>query len=264
MSILNKILEQKKEEIRILKNNFSLNSFESMELFNSENLNLIDKIKSTKDISIIAELKKQSPSKGIINEKFDHKNIIGTYFNSKIAGVSVLTDEVYFGGNITLLKEIAEFKKLPLLRKDFITDVFQVYQSKAFGADVILLICEVLSKSQINELICSANENGLEVLLELHSEDQINKIDFNLSRLVGINNRNLTDFSVNLNTTVAISQLLPEDVLIVSESGINKKEDLSIIKKTNVDAVLVGEFLMSSKDLKKGLMNLVKWCQIES
>ena len=122
----------------------------------------------------------------------------------------------------------------------------------------------MLSKSQINELICSANEIGLEVLLELHSEDQINKIDFNLSRLVGINNRNLTDFSVNLNTTVAISQLLPEDVLIVSESGINKKEDLSIIKKTNVDAVLVGEFLMSSKDLKKGLMNLVKWCQIES
>ncbi|MCH8324973.1 MAG: indole-3-glycerol phosphate synthase TrpC [Bacteroidetes bacterium] len=264
MSILNKILDQKKEEIRILKNNFSLNSFESMELFNSENLNLIDNIKNTKDISIIAELKKKSPSKGVINKKFDYKNIIETYFNSKIACVSILTDEVFFGGNINMLKEIAKFKKLPLLRKDFITDVFQVYQSKAFGADVILLICEALSKAQINELICSANEIDLEVLLELHSENQINKIDFSLSSLVGINNRNLTDFSVDLNTTVAISQLLPEDVLIVSESGIRKNEDLSIIKRTNVNAVLVGDFLMSSNNLNKSLMDLMKWCQIES
>ena len=264
MDILNKILEQKKEEIRILKNKFSLKSFESMELFHSENFSLINNIKSVKDISIIAELKKQSPSKGIINGEFNYQNIIETYFNSKVAGVSILTDKVFFGGNINLLKEIAKIKKLPLLRKDFITDIFQVYQSKAFGSDVILLICEALSKTQINELICSANEIGLEVLLELHSEDQIDKIDFNLSRLVGINNRNLTDFSIDLNTTIAISQLLPEDVLIVSESGISKKEDISIIKRTNVNAVLIGEFLMSSKDLKQDLMNLEKWCQIES
>ena len=264
MDILNKILEQKKEEIKILKNKFSLKSFESMELFHSENFSLINNIKSVKDISIIAELKKQSPSKGIINGEFNYQNIIETYFNSKIAGVSILTDKVFFGGNINLLKEIAESKELPLLRKDFITDIFQVHQSKAFGADVILLICEALSKTQINELICSANEIGLEVLLELHSKDQINKIDFNLSRLVGINNRNLTDFSIDLNTTIAISQLLPEDVLIVSESGISKKDDISIIKRTNVNAVLVGEFLMSSKDLKQDLMNLEKWCQIEN
>ena len=264
MNILKEIIVQKKKEVLKLKNNYSITSFEEMELFHKNNFSLIEKINNDKNISIIAELKKQSPSKGVINKEFNYQNIVDTYFNSNIAGVSILTDELFFGGNINLLKNIAINKKRPLLRKDFIIDIEQVYQSKAFGADVILLICEALSANQINELTCTAHDINLEVLLELHSKDQINKIDFDLNKLIGINNRNLTDFSVDINSTISISQLIPENVLIVSESGISKENDLRKLKRTNVNSVLVGEYLMSSDNLNDDLMKLEKWCQIES
>ncbi len=264
MNILEEIIERKKSEVLKLKNKYSIASFEGMEFFNSNNFSLIENINKDNNISIIAELKKQSPSKGIINKEFDYKNIIETYFNSNIAGVSILTDENYFGGNINLLKELASQKIKPLLRKDFIIDTAQVYQSKAFGADVILLICEALSKNQIKELTQAAKEIGLEVLLELHSEKQIDKIDFQLNKLVGINNRNLNDFSVDIKSTIDISKSLPDDITIVSESGINKEGDLEVVKQSNVNAVLVGEYLMSSKNLNNDLNNLEKWCQVES
>ncbi len=264
MNIFEKIIEHKKKEVLRLKNKYSISSFEEAELFNKNHFSLIDNIKKEKNISIIAELKKQSPSKGIINKEFDYQNIIDTYFNSNIAGVSVLTDELFFGGNINLLKSAALNKRRPLLRKDFIIDTLQVYQTKASGGDVILLICEALSADQITELTCAAHEINLEVLLELHSKDEINKIDFKLNKLIGINNRNLDDFSVDLNSTIAVSQLIPEDVLIISESGIGKEEDLVKLKKTNVKGILVGEYLMSSNELKKDLTNLEKWCRIES
>ena len=264
MSILNEILEYKKKEVLKLKEKYSLSSFREMEFFDSGNLGLIKKINIEKNISIIAELKKQSPSKGIINNKFDYKNIVSSYFNSNIVGVSVLTDENYFGGNIRLLKELSLIKNKPLLRKDFIIDTYQVYQSKAFGADVILLICEALAKNQIKDLTCLAKEIGLEVLLELHSTDQINKIDFQINKLIGINNRNLSDFKVDINSTLNIIKHLPDNITIVSESGINKKEDLELLKSTNVNAVLVGEYLMSSNYLNKDLRNLEGWCKIES
>ena len=264
MSILNEILEYKKKEVQKLKEKYSLSSFREMEFFDSNNLSLINSINSENNISIIAELKKQSPSKGIINNKFDYKNIVSSYFNSNIVGVSVLTDEKYFGGKISLLKELSLIKKKPLLRKDFIIDTYQVYQSKAFGADVILLICEALTKNQIKDFTCLAKEIGLEVLLELHSTDQISKINFQINKLIGINNRNLTDFKVDIYSTLKIIKHLPDNITIVSESGINKKEDLELLKSTNVNAVLVGEYLMSSNYLSKDLRNLEEWCKIES
>jgi len=264
MNILDEIIVQKKKEVLKLKNDYSITSFEEMELFHKNNFSLINNIKNSKDISIIAELKKQSPSKGVINKEFHYQNIVDTYFNSNIAGVSVLTDELFFGGNINLLKKIAEKKKRPLLRKDFIIDIEQVYQSKAFGADVILLICEALSPNQIKDLTYTAHKINLEVLLELHSKDQINKIDFDINKLIGINNRNLTDFSVDINSTISISQLIPDDVLIVSESGISKEDDLRKLKSNNINAVLVGEYLMSSNNLNNDLKNLKKWCKVES
>jgi len=264
MNILEEIIEQKKSEIIKLKRTFSNSSFEGMALFHSDNLSLIDNINNDKSISIIAELKKKSPSKGIINENFEYQNIIKTYFNSGIAGVSILTDEKYFGGNINLLKEIASNKSLPLLRKDFIIDTLQVSQSKAFGADVILLICEALSANQIKELTCAAHEIGLEVLLELHDEKQIDKIDFSLNKLIGINNRNLTNFEVSVNSSVFISELLPNNITLISESGIMQHEDLIKLKKTKVKAVLVGEYLMSAKNLNTAIKDLKDWCNVES
>jgi indole-3-glycerol phosphate synthase len=232
-----------------------------MEFFNNQTLSFINTLNNAKSTSVIAEIKKASPSKGIIKENFNHITIAETYFNNGADGVSVLTDEKFFKGNISFLNDIAKIKSVPLLRKDFIIDEYQIYEAKAFGADFILLISEVLSQNQIAELTNAAYEIGLEVLLELHSEEQLNKIDFNLIKLIGINNRNLNDFSVDLNTCINISHNLPEDVLVVAESGINKKEDVQLLNKSNINAILVGEYLMRSENITDALMQLKKWCR---
>ncbi len=263
MNILEEIIEYKKEEVKKLKQKYSLNSYKEMEFFEKSTLKLKNFI--SKDfLGIIAEIKKASPSKGIIRKDFSHLKIAEIYFEEEVSAVSILTDEYFFKGSIELLKDIARIKQSPLLRKDFITDEYQVYEAKAFGADIILLISEVLSGSQIEELTCAAKEIGLEVLLELHSEKQLEKINFGLNNIIGINNRNLEDFSVNLETTKIIAEKLPDKILIISESGINKKEDIDFLKTTKTKAILVGEHLMASKDIKENLKQLKEWCLIEN
>jgi len=264
MNILNEILEVKQKEVSDLKKRYFLSSFTETEYFEKETLSFYNSLKDKSDISIIAEIKKVSPSKGIIKVDFDHKAIAKSYFHNGANAVSVLTDENFFMGKLDYLKDIANFKNLPLLRKDFIIDEYQIFQSKAFGADFILLISEILSQNQIAELTHAAYEIGLEVLLELHSEAQLSKIDFNLNKLIGINNRNLNDFSVDLNTCINISQNLTEGVMVVAESGINKKEDLQLLNKSKINAILVGEYLMSSENIGAALQQLKKWCQNEN
>jgi indole-3-glycerol phosphate synthase len=261
MNILNEIAEYKKEEVLKIKRRYSLNSFMDMQFFESKSLSLSEAMIKNKNISIIAEIKKASPSKGIIKKDFNHLKIAELYFNEEVQAVSVLTDKNYFQGDLNFLKEIACIKQAPLLRKDFIIDEYQVFESKANGADVILLISEILSGSQIEELSSAAAEIGLEVLLELHSENQLSKINSSLNRIIGINNRNLEDFTVNLDTTLMLSEKLPGQVLIVSESGIGKKEDLDLLKKYRVNAVLVGEHLMVSENIKESLKQLKEWCE---
>ncbi len=264
MNILNKILEVKKKEVSDLRRKYSLSSFTEMEFFEKETLSFFNSLKDKSAMSVIAEIKKASPSKGTIKENFDHIAIAETYFNNGANAVSVLTDEIFFKGKIDYLKDIASFKSLPLLRKDFINDEYQIFQSKAFGADFILLICEILSKNQVSELTHAAYEIGLEVLLELHSEEQLNKIDFNLNKLIGINNRNLDDFSVDLNTCINISNNLPEGAMVVAESGIDNKGDVQLLNKSNIDAILVGEYLMRSENIDTALKQLKKWCRNEN
>ncbi|MGB5847362.1 MAG: indole-3-glycerol phosphate synthase TrpC [Ignavibacteriaceae bacterium] len=264
MNILNEILEVKQKEVSDLRKKYSLSSFTEMQFFEKDILSFYNSIKDNSDLSIIAEIKKASPSKGIIKKDFDHKAIAEIYFHNGANAVSVLTDVNFFQGKLDYLKDIASFKSLPLLRKDFIIDEYQIFHSKAFGADFILLISEILSKYQLAELTHAANEIGLEVLLELHSEEQLNKIDFNLNKLIGINNRNLNDFSVDINTCINISQYLPEDVMVVAESGINKKADVQLLNKNNIDAILVGEYLMRSENIYESLVQLKKWCRNEN
>ncbi len=264
MNILNEILEVKKKEVSDLRNKYSLSSFTEMEFFENETLSFYKSLKDKSEISIIAEIKKASPSKGIIKVDFDHIAIAETYFYNGANAVSVLTDENFFNGKLDYLNEIASFKSLPLLRKDFIIDEYQIFQSKSFGADFILLISEILSKNQIAELTQAAYEIGLEVLLELHSEEQLSKIDFNLNKLIGINNRNLDDFSVDLNTCIKISQNLPEGIMVVAESGINKEADVQLLNNSNIDAILVGEYLMRSENIDAALKQLIKWCRNEN
>jgi len=263
MSILDKIIKVKEEEVEKLKKTYSKNSFSEMELFNIPTISFMNSLKKDKRISIIAEIKQASPSKGIINNNFNAASIAGCYFNNGVDAVSVLTDKQFFKGDIQYLSQLSNFKKAPLLRKDFIIDEIQILESKAFGADMILLICESLTKSQIKDLTDTAHELGMEVLLELHTVDQIEKIDFSHNRLIGINNRNLNDFSTSLSVTKNISEILPVDIFIVSESGIHSKADITFLKQTGIDAVLVGEFLMAGNTALK-ISELKKWCAGEN
>src|SRR4030067_608476 len=239
MNILNQILDYKKEEVKKFKQKYSLSSFKEMEFFEKPAIELRDFIPKD-SLGIIAEIKKASPSKGIIRKDFNYMKIAEIYFKEEVSAVSILTEEKFFKGSKEYLKDIAGIKQRPLLRKDFIIDEHQVYEAKAFGADIILLISEVLSESQIAELTCAAKEIGLGVVLELHSEKELDKINFGLNNIIGVNNRNLEDFSVNLRTTKIITEKLPDEVLIISESGINKKVDIDFLKTTKIKAILVG------------------------
>jgi len=250
-------METKKAEIARLRKIYSYSSFYNSVFFEMETL----KFKTSENrLSIISEIKKASPSKGIINKNFNHLEIANRYLLQKPEAISVLTDVTYFSGSISYLEDIAAIKTVPLLRKDFIIDEIQVLESRAKGADMILLICEALSALQIRDLTQTANEAGLQVLLELHSLDQLDKIDFARNKIIGVNNRNLEDFSVSLDATKKLCSLLPNDCTIISESGISNKEDIDVIKATKASGILIGEILMRSKNPEQELLQIKEWC----
>lgn len=264
MQIIDEIIEVKREEIKLLHRDYSYSRFQDSRFFEVEKLSLFDSLKSESEITVIAEIKKASPSKGVIREDFNHIKIAEEYMKAGANAISVLTDVKFFQGDINYLKEIALLKECPILRKDFILDEFQIYEAKSNGADAVLLICECLSRNQIAELSQCAQETGLEVLLELHSSEQIFKIDFNLNKIIGINNRDLTNFVTSLETTEIIKKLIPDKNLIVSESGINDRKDIDFLLNLGINSVLVGEFFMKEKSIYDGLKLFKDWCQIES
>ncbi len=264
MNILDEILEVKKEEVKNLKRRYSFNSFGSMEYFNSKTRSLKAALSLPGKISIIAEVKKASPSKGILKSDFNHIRIADTYQSNGADAISVLTDEKFFRGNIIFLSEIRKFAVIPLLRKDFILDEYQILEAKAFGADAVLLISEILSANQIKDLSECAEENNLDVLLELHSEDEISKIDFDRCNLIGVNNRDLKTFKVDVKTTEKILNNIDKKIISVSESGINKMDDIKYLKSINVNAILVGEHFMRSENPANELKQFIEWCSYES
>jgi indole-3-glycerol phosphate synthase len=263
-NILNNIVEVKKEEITKLHKGYSYSRFADSEHFEKSRLSLFEALKKGNQISIIAEIKKASPSKGIIREDFNHLKIAETYIENKVEAISILTDKHFFKGSIKYLKDAAKIKAIPLLRKDFILDEFQVLEAKSNGADAILLISEILSAAQIQELTHAAFEADLEVLLELHSVSQIEKIDFDLNKIIGINNRDLSNFNVSINSTLEIKKIIPEENLIVSESGINGKEEIDLLKEEKVDAVLIGEHFMREENISDAVKKMKELCIYES
>jgi len=260
MNFLNEILDAKKTEISKLKGYYTLSSFREMDFFENNTISLNRSLETDTTISIIAEIKKASPSKGIIREDFDHNSIAKAYFESGADAVSVVTDVTFFKGSINYLKDIAAIKNAPLLRKDFIIDEYQIFESKAFGADSVLLISEILSKDQIVELSHAAHEISLEVLLELHSENQLDKIDFDINKIIGINNRDLNDFSVDLSASINISKQIPNSVTVVAESGLENEKDIQTLREHNVNAILGGGYLMRSENIESAFIQLKKWC----
>ncbi len=263
-TILDEIIEVKKEEVKALKRDYTLSRFTDSEFFEKKSISFINKLDNNERIALIAEIKKASPSKGIIREDFDHRKIADIYFENDVDAVSVLTDKNFFMGDIQYLCDIAHLKVAPILRKDFIIDEFQIYEAKSNGADIILLIAEALSSNQIHELTSAAYENNLEVLLELHSEDQIKKIDLNLNTLIGINNRDLATFKVNLDTTLDLADKLPDHVKLVSESGLNTQDDLKRLKESRSNAILVGEHFMRASRISDSIKQMKEWCRRES
>ena len=207
--------------------------------------------------AIIAEIKKGSPSKGVIRENFDPLSIAESYQNNGATCLSVLTDEKFFLGHLRYLSLIRETVSLPLLRKDFIIDPYQIYEARATGADAILLIAACLELNQLIEFHSLARELHMDVLLEVHDKREMELALQTECTLIGVNNRNLRTFATDLSITRELARLLPNDRLLVSESGINTKDDIVRLKTDGAGAFLIGEVLMRGEDVGKNLRNLL-------
>lgn len=201
-------------------------------------------------LSFICEVKKASPSKGIIAAEFPYLAIAKEYEEAGAAAISVLTEPKFFQGSDEYLKEISENVSIPVLRKDFTIDSYQIYESKLLGASAILLICELLDLETLKEYLNLAHSLGLSALVESHTKEEMNKALKAGARIIGVNNRDLKTFEVDINTSVELKQFVPGDKIYVSESGIKSPQDIKVLKDCHVNAVLIGETLMKCKDKK--------------
>lgn len=208
------------------------------------------------DISFICEVKKASPSKGVIDETFDYLTIAREYQEAGAAAISVLTEPEYFLGDIEYLKTIQREVSIPLLRKDFTVDEYMIYEAKAAGASVVLLICALLEEDTLREYRALCDHLGLSALVEAHDEKEIEKALAAGARIIGVNNRNLKDFSVDIQNGIRLRKYVPENVLFVAESGIRSRSDIVELEAGGVNGVLIGETLMRSADKKAMLKEL--------
>lgn len=207
-------------------------------------------------VSFICECKKASPSKGLIAPNFPYLEIAKEYEAAGADCISVLTEPKWFLGNDEYLKEIAEAVSIPCLRKDFTVDEYQIYQAKVLGASAVLLICSVLTEDQMKDYIRICDELGLSALVEVHDEQEVQTALNTGARIIGVNNRNLKDFSVDTDNSRRLRELIPPGVLFVSESGVRTAEDVETLRKIGADAVLIGETLMRASDKRAKLAEL--------
>jgi indole-3-glycerol phosphate synthase len=208
-------------------------------------------------IKLIAEIKKASPSRGILCPEFNPLALAKTYDQSGAAALSILTEANYFQGSIDYLDLVREEVNIPLLRKDFIFDEYQVYESAAFGADALLLITAILSQEQLKELLSLSHSLGLGCLVEVHNENELDMALTSGAEIIGINNRDLNTFIVDIDTTRRLRPLVPEGRIVVSESGINDREDIKKMRDWGVNAVLVGEALITAASIPSKIKELV-------
>ena len=246
MNILDKIIQHKKEELKKLKK-ISLKELLKSLRIQGKTRGFKKAISKHNKLCIIAEIKKKSPSVGVLRRDFNPVKLAQEFEKVGIQALSVLTDKFFFGGDISFISKIKEIVKLPILRKDFIIDGYQVYESYIAGADAILLIARIVSQEKLKTLYSLATKLGMDCLVEVYSKADLKKaLEIN-PQIIGINNRNLEDFKVNLNNTAKLIRSIPKDKIVVSESGINSKEDLEFLKSKGVDAVLIGEAFMKNR-----------------
>ena len=216
------------------------------------------KTKSQKnEIGLIAEIKKASPSAGLIREDFNHLEIAKIYQESGATCLSILTDEKYFQGSNQYLQEVKQITNLPILRKDFMVDTYQIYEAKAMGASCILLIVAMLDDAKLIELENCALDAGLSVLIEIHNEEELQRASKLKSKLLGINNRNLKIMETNIQTSIDLASQIPNDYILISESGIKTAQDIQILKNAGINCFLIGEHFMKQNDIKKAVQNIL-------
>lgn len=207
-------------------------------------------------ISFICECKKASPSKGVIAEDFPYLKIAKDYEAAGADCISVLTEPKWFLGSGKYLKEIAEAVSVPCIRKDFVVDEYMIYEAKLLGAKAVLLICSILTAQQIKDYIAVCDSLGMSALVEAHDAEEVQMAVDCGARIIGVNNRNLKDFSVDTGNSRQLRELVPKDVIFVSESGVQSAEDIALLRDAGVDAVLIGEALMRAEDKSAKLAEL--------
>ena len=254
--MLDKIVTQKREEVEQRKKAVPIACLQERIARQKPSLDFALALKSD-HIRVIAEVKQASPSRGMLRPNFDAIELAQIYAEGGAAAISVLTETNYFMGSIEHLAAIKEVVQLPLLRKDFIFDTYQVYESRAYGANALLLIAAILSQRQLKELVSLSRSLGLRCLVEVHNEGDVERAVLSEAEIIGINNRDLNTFAVDVNTTRRLRPLIPKEKIVVSESGIRSRSDMEKLRKWKVDAALVGEALVTAGDVTAKMRELL-------
>ncbi len=253
MGILSEIVKRTKERVQDRKSRSSLHDIKSMIGDGQNPMDFSAAIKRRPDepIKLIAEIKKASPSKGIIRRDFDHLSIARIYEKKAVSAVSVLTEEDFFYGKLLFIPDVRKVLTKPILRKDFICDAYQIYESRAYQADAILLIAAILDKNQAHEYLHISGELGLHVIFEVHDLKELEMALFLNSNIIGINNRDLKTLKVDIQKTFDLAKEIPPGKIIISESGIGTREDVKRLDYEGIDSLLIGTALMEADDIGK-------------
>ena len=258
MTILDRIVQSRIEQVQALKRTTSISALKEQIAAQSRPVRSLYNAISTPKLSIIAECKKASPSKGLLSSDYRYLDIAKQYEQAGASAISVLTEPSFFMGANEHLTQISEGVSIPVLRKDFIFDPIQIYETRAIGADAILLICEVLQDTdKLTELYNIATDLGLECLVEVRNERQIECALSANASIIGVNNRNLATFEVDLHCTAELGKLIPKSALLVSESGIHSSADAGFVESAGANAILVGETLIKSANIAQSISMLI-------
>ena len=244
MNILDQIVAKTKFKLKEKKQGLSIEELISKLDFQNLKESNFKKSLENKTEAIIAEIKKASPSAGIISENFDPILKAKEYESFGVSALSILTEEDYFLGNIQYLKDIRANTSLPILRKDFIVDDYQIYESKLIGADCILLIASILNDDKLKVFSETAEKLKLDYIIEVHNEEELHRIENFSSAIIGVNNRNLKTFEVDINNSIKLKKIFKEDNIFISESGIKSKKDIQKLQQHNINVFLIGESMM--------------------
>ncbi|MDZ7715354.1 MAG: indole-3-glycerol phosphate synthase TrpC [Balneolaceae bacterium] len=256
-TILDQIVEQTRTDLKKRKQKTTFKDLESFEDYERDRRSFADALSQSDSVAIIAEIKKASPSKGLIRNDFDPQKIANQYQKGGASAVSVLTDEPAFKGSLEYLKIASNEVSIPLLRKDFIVDPYQIKEARAYGADAVLLIASITDGHQLQELHHAASEIGLDCLVECYSEEDLNLVNFEYVNILGANNRDLHNFEVDLHRGIDILKKASEGTILVSESGLNSAEDLQFLFDNHVHAALIGEFFMRQDNPGQAVDNML-------